>query len=391
MRLIKSRLIYILLIACAIVYNAAIGKNNSELLVYGLILLPLLTLGYTLITLPFIRITSIKSTLYPAKGDEMTVTLRIKNKSFLPVPYLTLYITVDRTISENEEDEFTAPQISLTPFETREIELRIICRKHGYYNAGVTSYALIDYLRLIRLVYPRAKDKILIYPTVRPGGGKICESLASEYGVTETDSSFGNINPETREIREYRIGDPLNRIHRSLSSRGIGIFTREFEHEGSDSFTLIYDIPQIFKEDTDLIASIAATFLYDAMEKGFDIKLITAAGKDSAAYKVSNFRRDQFSQAYEYLSSRITEDGSFDFEMMKAEDRYEFPQSKLFIITTDPNQELLCFAARAADSGLSPVLISVKKPELYSGIYDELGIDGYFASEEENDPIWQLI
>lgn len=391
MRLIYSRTIYLLLIACAIVYNAAIRKSNSELLVYGLILLPFLTLGYTLITLPFIRISSIRSTSHPAKGDEMTIILRIQNRSFLPIPYLTLYITVDRTISETEEDEFTAPQISLAPFETREIELRIICRKHGYYNAGVTSYALIDYIRLIRLVYPRGKDKILIYPTVRTGGGRICESLASEYGVTETDSNFGNINPDTREIREYRLGDPLNRIHKSLSSRGIGMFTREYEHEGSDSFTLIYDIPQIYKEDTDLVASIAATFLYDAMEKGFNIKMITAAGKGNADYRVSDFSRDQFNEAYEYLSSRITENGSFDFELMKPEDRYEFPRSKLFIITTDPSQELLCFAAKAADSGLSPVLISVKKSELYSGIYDELGIDGYFVSEEDDDPIWQLI
>ena len=156
MRLVRSRVVYLLIVAAVMLYTAVVKSRNAELLMYGVILLPALTLVYALLTLPFIKVTVTPSEERPVKGDAVTVTVTVKNRFILPIPYLTLYTSVDRAISYDPKEEFLATQISLGPLEKRNLELDVLCRRHGYFTCGLTSLAVVDYLRLFRIPSKKA-------------------------------------------------------------------------------------------------------------------------------------------------------------------------------------------------------------------------------------------
>ena len=117
MRLIRSRIVYAVLLAAFLLYAAIAQSRDAELLVYGFVGLPILTLLYSILTLFFVEVTAVATQKSPEKGDVMMVKVYIRNRSILPIPYLTLYTTVDRDISYIPEEEFLAPQIALLPRE----------------------------------------------------------------------------------------------------------------------------------------------------------------------------------------------------------------------------------------------------------------------------------
>ncbi|MBR5869005.1 MAG: DUF58 domain-containing protein [Clostridia bacterium] len=389
MRLIRSRIVYAVLLAAVLLYAAIVQSQGAELLVYGFVGLPILTLLYAVFSLFFVEVTAVATQESPEKGDVMMVKVYVRNRSILPIPYLTLYTTVDRDISYIPEEEFLAPQIALLPREKRKIELDVLCRKHGYFTAGATGFAVVDYLRLFKLYIPIKPNKILVYPALQAGGGLLLEGIPSEYGGCAISGPRGAETPEIRDVRPYMPGDPTNRIHHSLSSRGLGTYTKEREREGSDFLTVIYHSADANRDELDLLAHLASALVFDATESGYRVRLVTGrAGHAVPDY--TDYDTYSFQKAFLKLSRSCMEKNSCSFHHLSTHST-QLIEGKLIIFSAKADPELLSFASQASDAGHAPVILTTRKPLCSADALSSLGLELYVASDSDNDTVWNLV
>ena len=391
MRLIRSRIAYILLIGAVMVYTAIVKSRNAELLMYAMLLLPLLTLLYMLLTLPFIQITSEDSNKDPVKGDAFHTVLTIRNRSFLPIPYLTVHSTVSRDISYDPAEEFLSTQISLAPFEERHLELDILCRRHGYFTAGATSAAVVDYLRLFRLTRPIKAHHVMIYPSVRGGGAALLGTLPSQIGGGDAGLPGGLDSPEADGVRPYQPGDSMAHLHHSLSSRGFGRFTREWETEGKREITVIYDAGGTEDAHTDLLAHLASALIYDAMGVEMEVRLITGTEFGVGGVNVEDFDACSFRKAFMMLSESCRRRTDLDFRYISGQNALFCDHGRMILFTSELDDETLLFAADARERGVMPVIIAAGRRTYGEKIFEALGIEVWFAGEEDDDPVWSLV
>lgn len=390
MRLIRSRIVYAIILAIVLLYAALVGSREAELMVYGLLVMPVCTLLYALLTVFFVEVTAVATQESPEKGDVMMVKVYIRNRSILPIPYLTLYTTVDRDISYIPEEEFMAPQIALLPRQKRKIELDIMCRKHGYFTAGATGFSVVDYLRLFRIYIPLKVNKLLVYPALQIGGGMLLEGVPSEYGGCEIAGSKGAEFPDTREIRPYRPGDPMNRLHHSLSARGLGLYTRERSREGSRFLTVIYHSSDANRDELDLLAHLASALIFDATETGKTVRLVTGCTEDSPMLDYTDYDTYSFQKAFLKLAQACMKKNSCSFSSLS---RYtpDIIEGKLIIFSAKADEELLSFASQADKAGHAPVILTAREPSCSRDALSELGLELYVAGSAEDDPVWNLV
>ena len=391
MRLVRSRVVYLLIVAAVMLYTAVVKGRNAELLMYGVILLPALTLVYALLTLPFIKVTVTPSEERPVKGDAVTVTVTVKNRFILPIPYLTLYTSVDRAISYDPKEEFLATQISLGPLEKRNLELDVLCRRHGYFTCGLTSLAVVDYLRLFRIPRFFRSHRLLIYPSVEGGGGALLRRLPSDPGTYPVAGRRGEIEPGVGEIRAYRPGDPASRLHHALSSRGLGLFTREPERVGRQAINLLYDNRGASPDEIDLLAHLASAMIYDATEADMLVRLLTGVERKCVGVRAEDYEPLEFLKAFHVISEGCREPLNLDLRNLDPAGGVLLADARLVIFTSDLDEELLLFASRAKDRGFEPAVIAVGDELYREEIFERLGLEVYYAQGEDDDPVWSLV
>ncbi len=391
MRLLRSRAAYLLIVAAVMIYTALVKSRNAELLMYGVILLPVLTLLYALLTLPFIKVTVAPSEERPVKGDAVTVVVTVKNRFIFPIPYLTLYTSVDRAISYDPKEEFLTTQIALGPLEERHLELDVLCRRHGYFTAGLSSLAVVDYLRLFRLPRFFRTRRLLIYPSVEGGGGALLKRLPSVPGDYPVPGKRGEISPGAEEIRAYIPGDPLSHLHHALSSRGLGLFTREPERYGRQAVNLLYDNRGASTDEIDLLAHLASAMIFDATEESMEVRLLTGVPKNSVGVDAEDYGPLDFQKAFHRISEGCREPLTLDLRDLDPDGGALLRNARLVIFTADLDEELLLFASRAKDRGYEPAVIAVGDELYREEIFDRLGLEVYYAQGEDDDPVWNLV
>ncbi|MCQ2445954.1 MAG: DUF58 domain-containing protein [Clostridia bacterium] len=391
MRLIRSRVVYVLLIGAVMLYSAIVKSRNAELLMYGVLLLPVLTLLYALLTLPFVKITSADTNADPVKGDAFSTVLTIKNKSILPIPYLTVYTTVSRDVSYDPAEEFMATQISLAPFEERHLELDVLCRRHGYFTAGATGIAVVDYLRLFRLHRPLKAHRIMIYPSVRGGGAALLKALVSPIGGEMAYGGTGLDSPEAADVRPYQPGDSMAHLHHSLSSRGFGRFTRTWEEEGKREITVVYDAGGMEDEHTDLLAHLASALIFDAMGENLEVRLITGLENGAGGVEADDYDACSFKKAFTALAESCRKKCDLDYSLLDGKNELFSGHGRMILFTSALDDKALLFASDVRETGASPVIIAAGHASYGEKIFNALGLEVWFAGEEDDDPVWSLV
>jgi len=387
MRLFRSRSAYILLLLAAVLYAVVAESSFSELLVYGFFLLPVCTFLYTLLTLPTVRVTVIPGWTSPRKGDVMAMEVTVTNRSFLPIPYLLLYCTVDRAVSYDPADEFQTLQISLQPHETRRLELDILCRRHGYFTAGITSLAVLDYLRIFRLWRPIRPFKLLVYPTVQIGEGLLLEGLPSPYGSYASHTASFEYTRETRDVRPFEPGDRLSHLHAPLSSRGLGLFTRTLDYETAGHLTLLYDPDISLSEDTDLAAHLAAALIHDAARRGQDVTLLLGGEADEPPSE-KRYSPAHSQEAFEAIVRSVKSRRRFPSRWL--ETALPPVSGRLILISCSPSVSMLSYAARTKEKGFNPVLLYTHDQPVDAAL-QALRVEHYHAGPDPSDPVWRLV
>lgn len=174
------------------------------------LVLPLVSLAAFLIWVSGVSCVQELSLSTPVKGDEVDYTLRVRNRSFLPVPKVHVHFLDISESLRTHLNDFTA---YLPVRRDHEVTYRITCPYRGRYAIGVSSVEFTDQLGIITFrkrvtpvavtVFPRILAISRFAPIARDveGSGRYASA-----GILPDTTLF-------QQLKEYRDGDSIKHIY----------------------------------------------------------------------------------------------------------------------------------------------------------------------------------
>ena len=176
------------------------------------------------------------------KGETVALRLEIHNELLFPFAHLTLHYSTPDSAYSGIEHRFSA---SLPPRSREVFEVPIHCPYRGEYFLGFTRIEATDLFGLLRVTFPFTiftsyqPANLLVYPLIRQITPGFLINHEKE-GPTDSNLARAEELSTIAEIRNFRDGDPLKRVHWKLSARNHKLLVKEFEGSlTADSILLV--------------------------------------------------------------------------------------------------------------------------------------------------------
>ena len=175
------------------------------------------------------------------RGEAAELTVTVGKRGLLPV------YPLDITVQCGESELTLTGQPMLTQEET--IPLTLPTAHVGVFATGISEYVFYDILGLFRARIRVKKDTfqhLMVLP--RPFDVEKLHFMSSDDGrAMQNRTSEDLSSPE--DIRAYRTGDALKRVHWKLTSRKRELIVRRFETPAPPDTLVLLDCSQPGKED----------------------------------------------------------------------------------------------------------------------------------------------
>ncbi len=248
-----NRIMYFLLIVLTIIFNIFFDGYLAFFVFMFVILLPVLSF----ISLFFLKkqLNIQVSALKPmnTRGNKSVVRIILSTKLKLPSGKARLRICYSNGFTDDAGRDY----IYITPsFEVHTVDLLYNSLHSGSLVFTVDEVRVYDFLMLFSLK-AKIRDNNSCSITVLPSAGSIAvpSSIRSETAGESNEYSkrFAGDDPsEIFDIRDYREGDRIRRIHRWLSEKYNTIIVKDFGEPISESVLILVD----FSENADFSESI---------------------------------------------------------------------------------------------------------------------------------------
>ncbi len=234
---------------------------------------------------------SISSTMLQ-QGDALDVTIRIENRRGWPIPWIFLEDAYPADFPRTGDNTRLAV---LMPGRSVTLNYRLTCPRRGYHRIGPMVMESGDLFGLQkRFRTGETRDYVSVLPTIayidtfKISGRRPQGPVRMANRIYEDPTRISG-------LREYRPGDPLNRIHWKASARTGTLFTKMLEPTTVTGGTLILDlhdesyVPEHKEERIELAVMTAASIAYLLQASSEQVGLLTN-GFDAA--EVAKFEAD---------------------------------------------------------------------------------------------------
>lgn len=234
-----NRILYLSLLIITFTFVYYYGGKVPNMFFYTVLVLPIVSYIYMLIGYFMLKYEQSLDNDLIFKGDKVTFTVNITNRSFFILPYISISFLNDKggVIQKHKINN-----ISLQPFSNREVSIDYIYKYRGDFKLGVSTIEVQDFLGIFKFTL---KNKNPLYITVYPQIIDIDEFYLSSGYLSDNVSSIGGGQEDIstiEEINKYNYGDSLRKIHWKLTAKTNELMIREYEKIGSRSAILILDL-----------------------------------------------------------------------------------------------------------------------------------------------------
>lgn len=231
----KYRIFYGLVLAGSILFYTFYKEYLSAVVLLIVFLIPLLSL---LLTLPAcflvrIRIRLEKDTA--EKGEPVPLVMEVENRWVMPCALAQVKLRCVNHLGQSAEGDVFRPLDLMASTEAaarRRVVLRqsLVSRWCGKVEVSAAKVRVADLLRLFRLpVMGRPKtQEISILPRIQEVGVYPAEGSATLESERYSPYRPGDDPGEVFQVREFREGDSLRRVHWKLSQRMSTWMVRDF-------------------------------------------------------------------------------------------------------------------------------------------------------------------
>lgn len=330
-----------------------------------MLVLSLISVIYTGIMFKYLQ------TLAPAvgvKGDTLEYTLEVHNDLLFPHPYITLYFdTIDSLLTGGR----ASVTLSLMPRTSGVRKESIYCRYRGRWPVGVKQVEIRDFFGLIRVRLDVTKFlshksiSLLVRPRILH-----LESLPmrrkNDEGPMETAPRLSEDISMLSDIRKYRVGDQMKKIHWKLTARQREIMVKNYEETSLPDLLLYMDtnsmklgqIDRLNMEDA-LVES-ATAVIHHLLEHSMPTSLIFYGDK---RIQLRGSRPEHFQSFYSVLSE-MPFNSKFGMEDVLMNDlKLVTHAGNLFLITWSLTEKLYDLLMLMNSSNLNITIIYVYEPQ----------------------------
>ena len=243
---------YISVVLVSIAFSVFYLQSFFYLITILLICMPVIS--YNLTRYVFTRLEpSLSFVPFTAsKGGVSSLNIAIINPTRLPVSCAELTIEISSFFYGGEPS--VTHSLQLKSGENNSLSFPVKIEKSGIYNAMAHELTVYDYLHLFTFKRPsHAEATLTVMPDTKPSD-RLSEAVYEEGfdEFTDTDRR-GNASSNVTDIREYRPGDRMSRIHWKLTEKLDKLIVKENEATSSNEFTVLLELYQPTKEMCDRI------------------------------------------------------------------------------------------------------------------------------------------
>ncbi|TYQ16541.1 UNVERIFIED_CONTAM: putative conserved protein (some members containing a von Willebrand factor type A (vWA) domain) [Acetivibrio alkalicellulosi] len=247
-------LAYVLMTGFFLLYTYVFGSDTSMLMLYVLILLPIFSTFFVYPVSRRLEVSIQVPTLEVEKDGLAEVKVLIKNKSFIPTPFIDISFIEAPNFNFSHDSDIT---VFLKPMETKSITVGYTPKCRGVSKIGVKSIVLKDYMGFIKLSLLKSNTELqkeirhmgelTVLPKlvhIKPSN-KILKNTNDANSPEETNNLSNNFyswgGQPGYEFRQYVPGDSLHKIHWKLSAKSDVLMVRKDEESGTTRKLLIID------------------------------------------------------------------------------------------------------------------------------------------------------
>jgi uncharacterized protein (DUF58 family) len=225
-------------------------------------------------------------------GQSVVVTVTIRNRGWLPIPWVLLEDLLPRRAlaPNNPRLRIKGKRLQVRMLKGNGVttmEYRLKLKMRGYYQVGPLVMESGDLFGLHRRYRVDADPQfVMVYPKVVPLQGY---DLASRRPIGEVQFTHRLYEDPTRisGVREYQAGDPLNRVHWRATARTGLLHCKVYEPSTLAGATFLLDFheagyaPRGEPHRSELAVTATVSLAQAVFEMGQQIGLVTN-GRDAA-------------------------------------------------------------------------------------------------------------
>ncbi|WP_455717012.1 DUF58 domain-containing protein [Anaerosporobacter sp.] len=237
MKIYKYILIGFLIVTTIFVSNH--GGNVSYALFYLAIILPIISVIYTLYVYQHFRIYQMIDHKTIVKGELVPYRFTVSNEYFITYRSIQLKFYDDKSQVVGGD---TTVEYTLLPGESIEKKTNLRCNYRGEYEVGIKMVVITDFLRLISITFPiQSKYRVMVLPRVLNLSRLRILPLEKDAKRTLTCNNPEQIEMDN-ELRNYVYGDSLKRIHWKASAKKQTMQTRKMTQNPRQEMNLYIDL-----------------------------------------------------------------------------------------------------------------------------------------------------
>ncbi len=223
----------------ALVFIYFYGGEIPYTIFYVIVLLPVVSLLYTLLVFVRFKYGQDTDKKFVTKGDKVNFIFSIHNEDFFLFPYVKVSFYGAKTVFANQ---FQVKNFSLAPFHGRTFSFELLCNYRGNYEIGIDSVEIEDFLGLFKFRYSVFDPKFV---TVYPRIVYLDRFLLKTDFQSESHSVLNSRQEDmstVADVRNYAFGDSLKRIHWKLTAKSGSIMVKKFQSTSETSVVMVLDL-----------------------------------------------------------------------------------------------------------------------------------------------------
>lgn len=342
-------------------------------------------------------------------GEHITVTLTLKNKSRLPVPWLMLNESFSTVLSS---PPFFRQVISLPGQATHTIQYPLTARRRGYYRIGPLLLETGDLLGINQNRGQYPTNHLIVYPKILPMA-QLGLPTHSPQPILPTNIPLFKDPARVTGVQNYLPGDNPRHIHWPASAATGRVLVKQFQTAIARESAIFLNLDQAdygrpgqASVAIELAIVTAASLAHHiTIIEDLPVGLITTAldplletqpGQKSR----QNFRippdrgRHHLMQILEILARVEGNPDPVFLERLRQEAVHLAWGTTIIIITSTESEQLLQSALLLKRSGFQVTLVFVQ-PEAYSHTQirqtGQLGLTAFYIRREKDVEAWPAV
>ncbi len=265
---------YYLLLLMAVALLAVLYNNyNMGIIFLTVLILPFFMLGLLCYQFGKVKVEIVSTAHIVNKGERIPITILVDNPTIFPIANLKIYLTYKNNYMKDKfKKEY---QVSVDGRTKTTVVCKLSSEYAGNLEISFKGMRIYDYLKIFSLKRRNLGEiKVAVLPVYYEINQR--DSFDRKIRMMESDQysyyRSGDDPSEVFNIREYREGDRLQRIHWKLSRKQGQLMIKEFSDPMNCSILLLINLCTPSMEETlfymDAILECALSLAYTFLRNG---------------------------------------------------------------------------------------------------------------------------